>query len=52
MIDFLRTYIEMIVPPCMVVEGNIVLESWGLQIDRGNFLVDECSLDWVDPTKG
>jgi hypothetical protein len=38
--------------PYTMIEGNFVSESWGLQIDRARFLVEECPLDWIDPTNG
>jgi hypothetical protein len=50
--DLILTDIDLMVSPCMAVEGTIVLDSWGLQIDREKFLSEECPLDWVDPTKG
>jgi hypothetical protein len=44
--------IDIMVPPCMVVEGTVSLESRGLQIDREKFFAEEFPLDWVEPSKG
>jgi hypothetical protein len=50
--ELLHTMIDLIVPPCMMVdEGIFALESWGLLIDREKFLAEEFPPDWVEPTK-
>jgi hypothetical protein len=32
--DLLRTMVDLLIPLCMEVEGNVSFESWGLWIDR------------------
>jgi hypothetical protein len=59
--DLLYTKIDLMVSPCSAIgmmdlpytvfEGVVLLESWGLRIDREKFLAEECPSDWVDPIK-
>jgi hypothetical protein len=50
--EILHTAIDLMVPTCIEVEGIVFLESWGLHIEKENFLTKECLPGWVDPTKG
>jgi hypothetical protein len=59
--DLLNIDLELMVPQGIAVflmdlsytmfEGFFVLESWGLQTDKENFLVKECFSNWFDPIK-
>jgi hypothetical protein len=45
LVVLLCNLIEQMVPPCIVIEGIVVLESWGLRIDRAKFCSEECPSD-------
>jgi hypothetical protein len=36
--DLLHTEIDLMAPLCILVEGTVALELWGLEIDRENIL--------------
>jgi hypothetical protein len=39
--ELLHIYIDLMVPPCIAVEGSVASESRGLWIDREKFLAEE-----------